>query len=357
MSSELITFAIIGVGLIGPRHAQTVIKNSQAKLVAVVDLMPNGEQLAQELGAAYFKSVADMLQSSNNKPQAAIICTPNHTHVPLARELSSAGIHILIEKPFCTDIESGKDLVAHLDKLDAKALVAHHRRFNPYMMTAKETVGSGSLGNVIAVNGIWATYKPMEYFDPPREWRRENTGGVVLINLVHEIDLLHYLFGPITRVHAEKTISQRGFEAEEGAVLTLRFKSGAVGSFLFSDNVPSPHNFESGTGENPLIPKTGKDFYRIFGTDASLSVPDMTLSSYAEGQKSWHQELVQKNVPVSDGVPFELQLDHFIKVIRGEASPSCTPRDGLAALVVCQAVKEALKENKTVDIDTSDFDL
>ncbi|KAM0561387.1 hypothetical protein ACHAPJ_003267 [Fusarium lateritium] len=356
MSSQApITFAIIGVGLIGPRHAQTVIKNKDAKLVAIVDLMPNGQDLAQALGVAYFKTVAELLQGPS-KPEAAIICTPNHTHVTLARELSSAGVHILIEKPFCTDIESGKDLVDHLDKLDVKAVVAHHRRFNPYMITAKETVNSGSLGKIIAINGIWATYKPLDYFDPPREWRRDSTGGVVLINLVHEIDLLHYLFGPVTRVHAEKTISQRGFEAEEGAVLTLRFKSGAVGSFLFSDNVPSPHNFESGTGENPLIPKTGQDFYRIFGTDASLSVPDMTISSYVNTEKSWNRELTQKRIPVPEGIPFELQLGHFVKVIRGQESPSCTPKVGLAALVVCQAIKEALQENKTVDIDAFDFD-
>ncbi|KAF5000143.1 hypothetical protein FGRMN_1957 [Fusarium graminum] len=349
-SQSLVTFAIIGVGLIGPRHARTVMQSKQSKLVAIVDLMPNGKDLAQELSVEYFRSVADMLRSPA-KPQAAIICTPNHTHVSLARELSSSGIHILIEKPVCTDIESGRGLVDHLDQLDVKAMVAHHRRFNPYMMTAKEIVESGSLGRIVVVNGIWATYKPLDYFDPPGEWRRENTGGVVLINLVHEIDLLHHLFGPIVRVHAEKTISQRGFEAEEGGVLTLRFKSGIVGSFLFSDNVPSAHNFESGTGENPLIPKTGQDFYRIFGTEGSLSVPDMTISSYPTGQKSWQQEIVQKRMPVHDGVPFELQLDHFVKVIRNEESPRCTPRDGLAALVVCQAIKEALQENKTVDIE------
>ncbi|KPM35417.1 hypothetical protein AK830_g11165 [Neonectria ditissima] len=135
--------------------------------------------------------------------------------------------------------------------------------------------------------------------------------------MIHEVDLLHYLFGPITRVHAEKTISQRGFDAEEGAALTLRFKSGAVGSFLVSDSLPSPYSFEAGTGENPLIPESGQDFYRVFGTDASLSVPDMTTWSYAGGQKTWSAELVRDKVPVPDGVPFELQLGHFVRVVRG----------------------------------------
>ncbi|KAH6892429.1 hypothetical protein B0T10DRAFT_483769 [Thelonectria olida] len=346
--------AVVGVGLIGPRHAKTVVESNDADLAAIVDLMPAGQKLAEELGTAYYKSVAELL-ASPDKPDAAIICTPNHTHVPLARELSAGGVHVLIEKPVSTDIQSGKDLVDHLKKSNVKAIVGHHRRFNPYMVKAKEIVSSGSLGNIVAINGIWATFKPLDYFDPPATWRRDKTGGVVLINMIHEVDLLHYLFGPIVRVHAEKTISQRGFDAEEGAVLTIRFKSGAVGSFLVSDNLPSPYNFEAGTGENPLIPKSGQDFYRVFGTEGSLSVPDMTTWSYKGTQKSWHSELVKDQVPVPDGVPFELQLSHFVRVIQGEEGPSCSAEAGLAAMAVCQAIKDALEENKTVDIEPFDF--
>jgi hypothetical protein len=44
--------------------------------------------------------------------------------------------------------------------------------------------------------------------------------------------------------------------------------------------VPSPYSFEAGTGENPIVPKQGEDFYRIFGSNATLSVPDMTRWSY-----------------------------------------------------------------------------
>ncbi|KAJ9138179.1 Oxidoreductase [Pleurostoma richardsiae] len=343
-------FAVIGAGLIGPRHARTVAANPSTDLVAIVDPLQGGVDLASELKTSYYRTIADLL-ASKDKPDAAIICTPNHTHVPIAKELSSGGVHVLIEKPFSTDIPSGKELLEHLGTTGVKALVGHHRRFNPYMVTTKEIVSSGKLGKIVAISGIWATFKPLDYFASPGEWRRGKTGGVVLINLIHELDLMHFLFGPITSVHAEKTVSQRGYEAEEGAVLTLRFKSGVVGSFILSDHTPSPHNFESGTGENPLIPKTGQDFYRVFGTEASLSVPDMTVWSYKGTQKSWHQELIRETVPVQEGVPFELQLEHFVRVIHGEEEPSCTSRAGLGALLVCQAVKDALDHNSTVQVD------
>ncbi|PNH41740.1 hypothetical protein VD0004_g5439 [Verticillium dahliae] len=117
------------------------------------------------------------------------------------------------------------------------------------MVAAKTVVSSGTLGTIVAVNGLWALRKPDEYFQHPAAWCQTEAGGVVLINMVHEVDLLRFLFGPITSVHAEKTLSQRGFEADEGAALTLRFRSGVVGSFVLADTVASLWNFESGTGD------------------------------------------------------------------------------------------------------------
>lgn len=162
---------------------------------------------------------------------------------------------------------------------------------------------------------------------------------------------MHHLFGPITRVYAERTISQRGYDAEEGAAITLRFASGMVGTFLLSDAVVSPHNFESGTGENPMIPRTEADFYRVFGAEGTLSVPDLRLWRYAEGEKSWSEEL-QCGVgeKMSDRAPFELQIEHFVRVIRGEERPSCDGEEGLRAVRVCEGVKTSMRESRPVDI-------
>jgi len=89
------TFAVIGVGLIGPRYCRTVIKSSDAHLIAIVDLAPRGAELAKELGTNYYKTVQDLV-TSPHKPDAAIICTPNHTHVAVVKELIEEGIHVLV---------------------------------------------------------------------------------------------------------------------------------------------------------------------------------------------------------------------------------------------------------------------
>ncbi|CAL5870987.1 uncharacterized protein PFLUO_LOCUS5229 [Penicillium psychrofluorescens] len=356
--------AIVGAGLIGPRHAQSVISNPSTELVALVDPAPSGNETAALLKTNYYPSVAALL-TSPHRPDAAIVCTPNHTHVPIAKELLAGGVHVLLEKPVSDTLETGRSLMEFAQapsRAHLKLLVGHHRRFNPYVRATKSVLDSGSLGRPIAINGLWTLHKPASYFAPPGDWRASRTrgGGVIPINLVHDIDLMHHFFGPIVRVQAERTLPQRPsppHEADEGAALTLRFASGVVGTFLVCDATPSPHNFETGTGENPIIPKstTGRDadFYRIFGSDASLSVPDLTRWSYdGSPEKSWAHPLTVDTIPLpDDAAPFDLQLAHFVDVVRGDAAPSCSGEEGLRALIVCEAVQRAMHSGQPVDID------
>jgi predicted dehydrogenase len=228
-------------------------------------------------------------------------------------------------------------------------LIGHHRRFNHYVIATKKSLPK--LGRVVAVNGLWTLFKPPEYFDAPTEWRRLDTAGPVLINLIHDIDILHYLFGPIVRVFAEESVSQRGHPAEEGAAITLKFANGIVGTFILSDAVASPYSFESGTGENPVIYQTGQDFYRILGSDGTLSVPDMTLWSYGGGRKGWAEAIQPQTLDVQDTkVPFELQIEHFVRVIKGQEAPICSGIEGLRAVAVCEAIRKSMREGRPVEL-------
>jgi predicted dehydrogenase len=102
--------AIIGTGVIGPRHAKAVLQDPEAELVCIVDPNPAARSVAEDLGTVLYSSIQDML-TSNHKPDAAIVCTPNHTHVAVSKELLDGGIHVLVEKPIAEDVTSGSDLV------------------------------------------------------------------------------------------------------------------------------------------------------------------------------------------------------------------------------------------------------
>ncbi|PYH42856.1 Gfo/Idh/MocA family protein [Aspergillus saccharolyticus JOP 1030-1] len=355
---------IVGAGLIGPRHAQTVQANPSTHLLALIDPSPSAAQTAATLQTLYFPSLDALLASpSIPRPDAAIVCTPNHTHIPLATTLLSNNIHVLLEKPISDDPSTARALLSTLTPTSPKLLIGHHRRFNPYITATKQLLTTNALGPIIALNGLWTLYKPDTYFAPPGDWRRstETGGGVLAINLIHDIDLLHYLFGPITRVFAEQTAPTRPsppHAAEEGAAITLRFASGVVGTFLVCDATPSPWSFEAGTGENPLIPQVqgegAEGFYRIFGQRGSLSVPDMRRWSYeGRAERSWSEELVveRREVDRTSPTPFALQLAHFVEVIQGKVEPVCTGEEALRALLVVEAIGRALRTGQVVDVE------
>lgn len=357
-STEKVKVAIIGFGAIGQRHAKSAVACPDITLLCLVDPAPNAQVGAAVYNVPLYPSVQEMLALES--PDAAIICAPNRQHVIIGQELLRAGINVLVEKPVSTTIVGGKDLIETARRCGKQLLVGHHRRFNPFVTAAKNALTDGVVGRPIAVCGIWATFKPDSYFKKPFEWRAEiGSGGVILINLVHEVDTLQYLLGPIVRVHAEQTISQRMptgnvKSAEEGAAILLRFSSGVVGTFILSDATPSQHNFESATGENPIIPKAGRDIYRIFGTDGTLSVGDMTVQKYGTNvEKSWTNQLEGHFLSTGKDIPFDEQANHFARVVKGQEKPRCSGEDGLRAVIVCDAVKRAIAEGGPVDIRTS----
>lgn len=104
-----VRIAVIGTGIIGPRHAQAVQRDNDAELICIVDPSPAAEAVAGSLAVPLYPNVGAMLRSEHC--DAAIVCTPNHTHVAVSLELLAGGLHVLVEKPISIDIESGKQLV------------------------------------------------------------------------------------------------------------------------------------------------------------------------------------------------------------------------------------------------------
>jgi predicted dehydrogenase len=110
MSSSPKKIVIVGTGLIGPRHAYAVLQEPTAELSSIVDPNSAAQKIAHDLGTTWYASIEDMV-AAGCKPDAAIVCTPNHTHVPVSKALLEAGIHVLVEKPISGDVESAQSLV------------------------------------------------------------------------------------------------------------------------------------------------------------------------------------------------------------------------------------------------------
>jgi predicted dehydrogenase len=337
-----IAIAVIGAGNIGSHHAELVHGYQGARLATIVDPSDNGLALATRFNCASFPDTTSLLKSPL-VIEAAIICTPNKTHAPIAELLSEHGIHILLEKPITTTIEDGIKVLETCRRNNTRLCVGHHRRCHASIRAAKHALDSGAIGRCIGVSGVWVALKTQRYFDGPGYWHRDSSGDVLLVNLIHEVDLLQYLLGPIERVYAERAASTRGYAGEEGAAVTLRFENGAVGTFLVLDNAASPFNIEAGTGESDQYPYTGQDCYRLFGTKGTLSVPDGRLWQPKHLDRGRKSQWVETRINTDGEEVYREQLRNFVAVVRGLEDPVCTGADGLSAVTVCDAIRKSIE--------------
>jgi len=229
-------------------------------------------------------------------------------------------------------------------------LVGHHRRHNPINQQARDTIASGRLGRLVGANAMACFYKPQGYFD--LAWRREPGGGPVLINLIHEIDMLRFLCGEITQVQALSSNAVRGFAVEDTAAALLRFENGALGTLLLSDTAVAPWCWDFCAGEQDQYPRQDVNALFIAGTQGSLSLPDLSLWRY-EGERHWHHPITREQRTALKADPYTRQLLHFAAVIRGEATPLCSALDGLRTLQATRAVLDAAAGGQSVTCSVS----
>lgn len=344
-----VRLAVLGAGLIGRRHVEHVAAEPMAELAAVVDPSSAGRTVAQERGVRWFPSFAAMLAS--DRPDGAIVATPNQVHVANGLDCVAAGIPALVEKPIADDVASATRLVAAAETAGVPLLVGHHRRHNPMIQAAKQAIESGRLGKLVAVHGFCWLFKPDEYFEV--SWRREKGAGPVLVNLIHDVDNLRYLCGEVVAVQAHESNAVRGHAVEDSAVILLRFASGALGTVTVSDSIVAPWSWELTAGENPVYHRTEESCYQIGGTHGSLTIPQLELWRNP-GTRSWWEPLARERLAYAAEDPLRLQIRHFCKVVRGEEAPLVPGSEGLNTLKVVAAVKEAAGTGRLVEIDPGD---
>jgi predicted dehydrogenase len=340
------SIAVLGAGMIGKRHVEQVALAPEAKLHAVVDPSPAGKDIAAQYGTKWYPDFAAMMKEG--RPDGVMIATPNQLHVEHGLQAIAAGLPSLIEKPLADDIEGAKKLVAAAEKAGVPILTGHHRRHNPMIQRAKEIVASGRLGKLVTVHAFFWLMKPSEYFEP--QWRREIGAGPMLLNFIHDIDLLRYLCGEVDMVQAFQSNAVRGYPVDETTVVNVKFKDGLLGTVNVTDTAVAPWSWEQTTGENPVYPATDQPCYFIGGTRGSLSIPRLEVWTNEDKLSWWEPFVVARTIaPKQD--PLLLQVQQFCRVIRGEEKPLVSGYEGMMTLKCAVAVQKAARTGQTVRID------
>jgi predicted dehydrogenase len=336
---------VMGAGLIGRRHVEHILAEPTAALHSIIDPSEAGRSFAASIATPWYPDFTSMI--AKGRPDGVIIATPNQLHVIHGLEVVAAGIPALVEKPVSDDLASGFALVEAAEKAGIPLLVGHHRRHNPLVQRAKAIIDSGKLGKLITMHSFFWLMKPDDYFEAA--WRRQKGAGPVMLNMIHDIDLMRYMCGEVEAVQAFQSNAVRGFEVDETTVVSLRFASGILGTLNISDTVVSPWNWEQTTGENQAYPKTDQLCYLIAGTHGSLSIPCLDVWTN-RGERSWWNPFEVNRVIAAKEDPLRLQIQQFCKVIKGTEKPLVPAREGLMTLKVIDAVQRAAASGQTVRI-------
>lgn len=227
----MLNFAIVGCGRIAKRHSELLghkqIKGAQ--LVAVCDLVAEkAERIGKEFSVPYFTDMHEMMRSAD--VGIVVVLTESGKHADHVIELASYGKHIIVEKPMALTLEDADAMIQACDAAGVKLFVVKQNRFNVPVLKLREALEKGRFGKLVmgTVRVRWC--RPQAYYDQDA-WRGTWAldGGVLSNQASHHVDLLEWTMGEVASVYAMSTTALVNIEAEDTAVVTLRFKNGALG--------------------------------------------------------------------------------------------------------------------------------
>jgi len=243
MSSKL-RLGMIGAGEIAYKATAKAIRNSErTEMVVAMDVVEDvAKSFAEEYDTEWTTSLEEML--GRDDIDAVVISTPHNLHSPQAIQAAEAGKHVMVEKPIACTMEQADAMIEACKKADVVLTVALISRYTPAAIKAKELVEAGAIGDVIAIRFTAAGDKADSYWTGgftgrvQTTWRKskeESGGGILIMNLVHDIDRLRFITGlEATRVYAEGDTFCTDVEVEDFISVTLRYDNGAVGNMLAS---------------------------------------------------------------------------------------------------------------------------
>lgn len=343
-----VRLAVVGTGLIGAVHAERVVGNPNTELAALCGLDDGAPGLAERLAVPLTTDFRDILV---HDVDGVIVATPNQLHAPMGTFFLEHGIPILVEKPIGDSVSAGIELCAAGSVAGVPILVGQHRRHNALVQRARGIIEE-RLGRLLGFTIMAAMRKPDSYYQPV--WRRQVGAGPLLVNLIHEVDLLRFVCGEITAVQAVTRGLGRPWDFDDTAAIVAHIEGGAVGTLFLTESTPSPWSWESSVSDGMGFHNAEQDHAHFMGSEASLSFPSLTVWTYDEGngEPGWFSPLHASRAETTEADPYSRQIAHFASVVLGETEPMVSGADGLRSLAVVDAIIEAGSSGSVVEVDS-----
>lgn len=218
---------VLGTGSIGKRHIANLL--SAGVQVLSYSYRPTADTNPLD---ARVTRLADLSAALASDVDGVVVANRTDQHMAVALQAAQAKKHLFLEKPLAVSL-SGTDQLSQL--------VAQHRlvveagfmwRFHPNLLWIQQFLNSGDLGDIMYMRAALGQWLPD--WRPGTDHRQgygafKATGGGVVFDLVHELDLVHWLLGPVEDVTAmTQVVPSLEIETEGIAQIGLRLASGAL---------------------------------------------------------------------------------------------------------------------------------
>ena len=217
----------IGAGGIAQRHFGVLEQFEDVEIVGISDVdLPRAEEAASRFGARGFGDFAAMLAECDL--DAVYICVPPFAHGAPERACIEAGLPFFVEKPVALDLGTAEAIGAAVKAAGLVTAVGYHWR---YLDTVDEVRGLLAHTPARLMSGYWLDSTP-----PPQWWwHKDQSGGQMVEQTTHLLDLARYLGGEVTQVFGLADHTDRaefpGLDVPTVSTASLRFASGAVANF------------------------------------------------------------------------------------------------------------------------------
>lgn len=221
---------LTGLGSIGTRHLQNILALGYTD-IAVVSSKKKLPELFD--GCKLFKAIDEALNDSVY--DAAFICTPTSLHTDQLIKILQHKIRLIyLEKPVSDSLKEIDEVRRLASLYQNKIITGYDLHFDPGMIKVKELLQKKLIGTTISVNAFvgqhLSQWRPYEDHRKGMSAKKE-TGGGVILDLIHEFDYLYRLFGNVETIACNMISSgELEIETEEAADVLLRFENGISGS-------------------------------------------------------------------------------------------------------------------------------
>lgn len=245
-NKESVKFVVVGCGHIGKRHAEMIIRNPEAELVALVDVVPR-DSLAIDHFDVPFYITMDAFLEANVDADVVSVCTPNGLHADQSFKALEKGYHVVCEKPMGLSKVECENVIFKALQMSKQVFCVMQNRYSPPSVWIKDIISNGILGDIFMVqlNCYW-NRDDRYYKTDGWKGKKDLDGGTLFTQFSHFIDIMYWLFGDIKNIQGRFNdfTHQSSTDFEDSGFVSFDFINGGMGCINYSTAV-AQQNLES----------------------------------------------------------------------------------------------------------------